>query len=98
MVVHPLLPGRQVFRGAGRIVMPVNVEADHVRLPLYGEYMKIVGKASVSRQRVGCADAVRARVTWPVDRAVDRGRFFADVFHDVNLAPVRPTYLIRIVA
>src|ERR1051326_1649087 len=85
-------------RGRARLVEPpVHVPADDVRLPLDGEDVEVVGEVA-GRERVGRADAVRARIARPVDRAVDYRRLAPDVLHDVYLAASGPACGLDVVA
>src|SRR2546423_15008887 len=59
--------------------------------------MKIV-RESPTRGAVRPADAARARVSRPVHGAVHDRRLAADVLHDIDLARLRPTDSVDVVA
>src|SRR5262249_11692270 len=71
---------------------------DRVGLPLQREDMEVVGEAPSVRQGVESSRAVPARVSRPVNRAVDDRRLSPDVFHDVDLAARRPAHAGDVVA
>src|SRR5450755_4165303 len=64
--------------------MAVHEPLDLVGGPFHGIYVEIIGKVRAARQRIGSPDAIATRVTRPMHRSVNNGRFAANVFHDVN--------------
>src|SRR5277367_2230503 len=98
MVVDPLRSLGQVGRGAGRIKIIVDVEADYVRLPLHGVEVKIVEEGLVAGKCKRSADAVFTGISWAVNRAVNLSWLFANIFHDVDFAAVGPAGFIDVVA
>src|SRR4029077_15995869 len=63
---------------------------DAALVPLDGVHMEIVGERTRG-EIVRSADAARARIAGPVHRPVHDARLLADVFHDIDLAALRPT-------
>jgi len=78
--------------------MVIDVEADCVRLPLHGEQVKVVGKALVGGKAVRSTDSARARISRPMDCAVNQRGLLADVLHDVDFAAAGPAGLFDVVA
>src|SRR3979490_3181038 len=60
--------------------------------------MEVVRETAIARQGVRAADAELVRIAGTVKGAVDRGRFAADVFQDIDLPTVRPANLLDLVA
>src|ERR1700761_1752221 len=90
MVVDPLRALRQIGRSASFVEMVVDVETNCLRLPLDCVDVKIVGVLYFTGERVELSDALVTTVSRAVDRTVDEIGLLADVFHDVDLAALRP--------
>src|SRR5205085_2186628 len=82
VVEDPLRARGQVCGRARLVELTVHVPAYDAGLPLDGEDVEVVGE-SAGRQSVRRADAARARIARPVNRAVDDCGLAPDVLHDV---------------
>src|SRR5712692_8154425 len=75
MIENPRCSLRQVGWRSCFVQQPVNIEPNHVRLPLDCKSMKIVGELLAARQSVGCRDTVCSRIARSMKRAVNERRF-----------------------
>src|SRR4051812_7398796 len=90
MIKYPTASRGHVRRCTRFVEFAVHVKANDVRLPLYGENVKVVGKAT-GRQRVRATEWVSSRVAGTVEGTVYFRRLETDVLHDVDLAARRPS-------
>ena len=93
MVVDPLVRGH-VGRGGVVVVDAIDEPVDLIRPPLHGEGVVGAGHAAGEIERG--AEAGAAGVARPVDGAEHVVRELADVFHDVDLARLRPADFVDI--
>src|SRR5580658_2541053 len=92
MAENPFAASGPVGRMKRSVEIGVDVETDHVRFPLDGVNMKVARKA-LARPKFedGGQVASWSRGAGTMQGAVDRSGFLADIFHDVDLATLRPT-------
>src|SRR5437764_15469124 len=78
--------------------MVIDVKANRVRFPFHSERAELVGEALVGWKPIRCANSVIAGIAGAVNGAVNQTRFFADIFHDVDLAAGGPAGFVDVVA
>src|SRR5215469_6691327 len=98
VMVDPFRSFREICRRARGVELIVDVEADGFVFPFDRVNVEVVGEGRVAGKAEGCTDALAAGVFRTVNRAVDERRFLADIFHDVDLAALRPSALTDVVA
>src|ERR1022692_5233521 len=80
----------------GKVELAVRIPADTVGLPLDCKDVKIISEGCSSAKHIRPANAFTARIAWSMDRAMHRGRFTTDVFHDVNFPADRPAHRVNV--
>src|SRR5437764_14030035 len=78
--------------------MVIHVKANRVWFPFHSERMELVGEALVGWKPIRCANSVIAGIAGAVNGAVNQTWFFADIFHDVDLAAGGPAGFVDVVA
>src|SRR6266702_3010052 len=90
MIEHPVLLGN----AAGRLRFVkhvIDIKTNDPRLPFHG-------KAFALGKRVRPSQWICAGVLWPVQAAVNLPRLMPHVFHDVDLAALRPAHFANVIA
>src|SRR5262249_20385984 len=104
MIKHPGAAGGPLGRSEGGVEIRVDIKADYSRFPLDGIEMKIGSKSLADRKAERGAGIARfagicgIAACGAVQGAMNCTRLLADVFHNVDLAALRPIDLVDVVA
>ena len=89
VVEYPVAPRRDFRLGDREVAIVVDIPGDTVPFPLDAEKVESLVEAAISQHEL-FPDRGAPRVSRPVKRALRYARILPAVFHDVDLAALRP--------